>query len=144
MRFYNFVPKKVTREIKKKYLPEARKLDSDEILESSNFVKFNRTMEVIFETAEEVNMTELADDDDDGKEIPSELLVQNYMASTLAGESAKLKSMSAMEQIPTDRLVKLLSILTVPNRTHIAYLAMVKSLPISFTSFSSSRIDWMC
>ena len=108
----NFVPKKVTREIKKKYLPEARKLDSDEILESSNFVKFNRTMEVIFETAEEVNMTELADDDDDGKEIPSELLVQNYMASTLAGESAKLKSMSAMEQIPTDRLVKLLSILS--------------------------------
>merc|ERR1719270_3346425 len=108
----NFVPKKVTRKVEKKYLPEARKLDTDELLESSNFVKFNKTMELIFDTAEEVNMAELNDADEDDKEIPTELLVPKYQAANLASESAKLKSMSAMQQIPTDRLVKLLSILS--------------------------------
>ena len=108
----NFVPKKVTREVKKKYLPEARKLDSDEIMESSNFLKFKNTMEVIFETAEDINLSELADDDDDSRDIPVELVIQRHQASILASESAKLKSMSAMEQIPTDRLVKILSILS--------------------------------
>ena len=108
----NFVPKKVTRKVEKKYLPEARKLDSEEILESTNFVKFSKTMELIFETAEEINMGELNDADDEDKEIPTELLVPKYQAATLASESAKLKTMSAMEQIPTDRLVKILSILS--------------------------------
>ena len=96
----NFVPKKVTRKVEKKYLPEARKLDSEEILESTNFVKFSKTMELIFETAEEINMGELNDADDEDKEIPTELLVPKYQAATLASESAKLKTMSAMEQIP--------------------------------------------
>ena len=108
----NFVPKKVTREIKKKYLPEARKLDSDEIMESSNFLKFKNTMEVIFETAEDINLSELADDDDDSKDIPVELVIQRHQAAVLASESSKLKSMSAMDQIPTERLVKILSILS--------------------------------
>ena len=107
----NFVPKKVTRKLEKKYLPQATKMDTDEIMESSNFLKFNKTMELIFETAEEVNMVEL-NEDEEGKEIPTELLVPKYQAADLAGESAKLKSMSAMQQIPTDRLVKLLSILS--------------------------------
>ena len=109
----DFVPKKVTRKLEKKYLPQTTKLDTEEIMESSNFLKFNKTMELIFDTAEEVNMVELNEQDDDaGKEIPTELLVPKYQASDLAGESAKLKSMSAMQQIPTDRLVKLLSILS--------------------------------
>lgn len=110
----NFVPRKETREVKerKKYLPDARKFDAEEIMESSNFVKFNKTMEVIFDTAEEVNMTELNDNEEDDKEIPTELLIPKYQAANLASESAKLKSMGAMEQIPTDRLVKLLSILS--------------------------------
>merc|ERR1712045_189032 len=104
----NYVPKKVTREIKKKYLPEARKLDSDEIMESSNFLKFRNTMELIFETAEDINLSELADDDDDSKDIPVELVIQRHHAAVLASESSKLKSMSTMDQIPTERLVKIL------------------------------------
>ena len=107
----NFVPKKVTRKLEKKYLPQTSKMDTEEIMESSNFLKFNKTMELIFETAEEVNMVEL-NEDEEGKEIPTELLVPKYQAADLAGESAKLKSMAAMQQIPTDRLVKLLSILS--------------------------------
>jgi len=138
----NFVPKKVTRKVEKKYLPEARKLDSEEILESTNFVKFSRTMELIFETAEEVNMGELNDADDDDKEIPTELLVPKYQAATLASESAKLKTMSAMAQIPTDRLVKILSILSWKLRMgHLLFrlpLVMVMMKRLTMTNFSWS------
>merc|ERR1712106_624092 len=74
--------------------------------------RFNKTMEAIFDTAEEVNMAELDEDGEDEKEIPTELLVPKYQASELASEAAKLKSLSAMQQIPVDRLVKLLSILS--------------------------------
>jgi len=108
----NFVPKKVTKMVERKILPIARKLDTEELLESNNFKRFNKTMEAIFDAAEEVNMAELDDDGEDQKDIPTELLVPKYQASELAGEASKLKSLSAMEQIPVDRLVKLLSILS--------------------------------
>ena len=107
----NFVPKKVTKKVEKKFLPEARKLDAEELLESNNFKRFNKTMEFVFDTAEEVNMTELNDDSEEVKEIPAELLIPKYQAGELASESAKLKSLSAMNQVPVERLVKLLSIL---------------------------------
>jgi len=108
----NFVPKKVTKKVERKILPVARKLDTEELMESNNFKRFNKTMEAIFDAAEEVNMAELDDDGEDQKEIPTELLVPKYQASDLASEAAKLKSLSAMEQVPVDRLVKLLSILS--------------------------------
>jgi len=108
----NFVPKKVTKKVERKVLPIARKMDTEELMESNNFKRFNKTMEAIFDTAEEVNMAELDEDGEDDKEIPTELLVPKYQASELAGEAAKLKALSAMEQIPVDRLVKLLSILS--------------------------------
>eukprot|EP00092_Neocalanus_flemingeri_P012891 GFUD01013887.1.p1 GENE.GFUD01013887.1~~GFUD01013887.1.p1 ORF type:complete len:2166 (+),score=648.36 GFUD01013887.1:182-6679(+) len=108
----NFVPKKVTKKVERKVLPIARKMDTEELMESNNFKRFNKTMEAIFDTAEEVNMAELDDDGEEDKEIPTELLVPKYQASELAGEASKLKSLSAMSQIPVDRLVKLLSILS--------------------------------
>jgi len=108
----NYVPKKVTKKVERKVLPVARKLDTEELMESNNFKRFNKTMEAIFDAAEEVNMAELDEDGEDEKEIPTELLVPKYQASELASEAAKLKSLSAMQQIPVDRLVKLLSILS--------------------------------
>jgi len=108
----NYVPKKVTKKVERKVLPVARKLDTEELMESNNFKRFNKTMEAIFDAAEEVNMAELDDDGEEQKEIPTELLVPKYQASDLASEAAKLKSLSAMEQVPVDRLVKLLSILS--------------------------------
>jgi len=108
----NFVPKKVTKKVERKVLPVARKLDADELMESNNFKRFNKVMESIFDAAEEVNMAELDVDGEEEKEIPTELLVPKYQASELASEASKLKSLSAMEQIPVERLVKLLSILS--------------------------------
>lgn len=56
-------------------------------------------------------MKELEDNEDG--EIPPEVIVPKYQASDLAGEAAKLKSLDAMDSVPTERLVKILNILQV-------------------------------
>lgn len=55
-----------------------------------------------------VNLKELDEAEDDA-ETPPEILLPKYQASDLANEAAKLKSMEAMDSVPTDRLVKLLT-----------------------------------
>ena len=55
-----------------------------------------------------VNLKELDEAEDDA-ETPPEILISKYQASDLANEAAKLKSMEAMDSVPTDRLVKLLT-----------------------------------
>ncbi len=56
-----------------------------------------------------MNLTELEENED--TEIPPEILVAKYQAADLASEAAKLKSLEAMDSVPTDRLVKLLNLL---------------------------------
>ena len=56
-----------------------------------------------------MNIKELEENED--TEIPPEILIPKYQAQDLANEAAKLKSMEAMESVPTERLVKLLNIL---------------------------------
>ena len=58
----------------------------------------------------QVNLQEL-EENEDSTEIPPEILVPKYQAADLANEAAKLKSMEAMDSVPTDRLVKLLNLL---------------------------------
>ena len=77
--------------------------------------RFNRTTETIFDNAEEVNLKELEEAEDDA-ETPPEILIPKYQASDLANEAAKLKSMEAMDSVPTDQLVKLLTILQINIR----------------------------
>ena len=107
----NFVPKKVTKKIERKLLPMVRKMDAEELMESNNFKRFSKTIEAIFDAVEEVNLAEL-NELEDYTAIPSELLVPKYQAGELASEAAKLKSLQAMDQVPLDRLVKQLSILS--------------------------------
>lgn len=47
----------------------------------------------------------------EGTDIPEELLLPRYQLQELCSEAAKLKNLGAMEAIPSDRLVRLLSIL---------------------------------
>ncbi len=49
-----------------------------------------------------MNLTEL-EENEDSTEIPPEILVAKYQAADLANEAAKLKSMEAMDSVPTDR-----------------------------------------
>lgn len=47
----------------------------------------------------------------EGTDIPEDLLLPRYQLQELCSEAAKLKNLGAMEAIPSDRLVRLLSIL---------------------------------
>ena len=105
----NYVPKKVFRKIERKLVQRAQKIDPDTIMESSNFQKFNRTLENIFDACEEVNIKEL-EENEDGT-VPPEILITKYQAHELATEAAKLKSLDAMDNVPVEKLVKLLNIM---------------------------------
>ena len=50
----DFVPKKVSRKIERKLGPRIQKIDPETLMESSNFQRFNRTLETIFDQCEEV------------------------------------------------------------------------------------------
>ena len=103
-----FVPKKVTRKVERNLVPVMKKLDAEDLNEDSKmFQKFYKTVEVIFENTEAVNVKDLEDD----AEIPPELIIQRYRLADLSAETAKLKSLGVMESISVERLVKLLTIL---------------------------------
>ena len=106
-----FVPKKVTRTIQRNLIPMIPKINVEEYMEEDNtFKRFNKTVDLIFENMEEINMQDF-EQMDDGAEIPQEILIQKYHLKQLAAETAKLKSLGVMESISPDRLVKLLNIL---------------------------------
>ena len=109
-----FVPKKMTRKVERKLIPMIMKIDPSDLAESGTFTRFNKAVEIIFDNMEDVNMKELeeASNSNDGNvEIPPEILIPRYQLQDLANETAKLKSMGAMESVSVDRLVKLLTVL---------------------------------
>jgi cohesin loading factor subunit SCC2 len=102
-----FVPKIVTKKVERKLIPMIPKIDIEELMESNTFHKFNKTVELIFDNMEEVNM----ETSEENGELPPEILIPKYQLQDLASETAKLKSMGAMESIPAEKVAKLLSIL---------------------------------
>jgi len=96
------------RKIEKKLVPVLAKLSVEELMETNTYQRFNSTIETIFENTEDVAAN--ADLEDDG-DVPPEMLIPKYQLQDLCTEAAKLKTLGAMESIPTDRLVRLLNIL---------------------------------
>lgn len=96
------------RKIEKKLVPVLAKLSVEELMETNTYQRFNTTIETIFENTEDA--TAYIDLEDDG-DVPPEILIPKYQLHDLCTEAAKLKSLGAMESIPTDRLVRLLNIL---------------------------------
>nr|XP_055063952.1 nipped-B-like protein B isoform X3 [Misgurnus anguillicaudatus] len=82
------------------------KLTQDELMDSSTFKRFSTSIDNILENLEDVDLTSLDDD-----EIPQELLLGKHQLSELSSESAKIKAMGIMHKIPSDKLVKVQSIL---------------------------------
>ncbi|EFN61527.1 Nipped-B-like protein [Camponotus floridanus] len=76
-------------------------------METNTYQRFNSTIETIFENTEEIANADFEDDGD----VPPEILIPKYQLHDLCTEAAKLKTLGAMESIPTDRLVRLLNIL---------------------------------
>ncbi|XP_056020035.1 nipped-B-like protein isoform X3 [Ostrea edulis] len=85
-------------------------LSVEELLESPTFKKFSSSMEYVLEASEDTNFGSL-DLNDEEVECPRESLIANNILTDLCGETAKLKSLGVMNQVPADRLVKLLTIL---------------------------------
>ena len=107
-----FVPKKVTRKLERKLIPLIPMINCDELLEDNNtFKRFNKTVELIFDKMEDINMNDFDKDEHEDTEIPTEILIPRYQLTDLAAETAKLKSLGVMESISSERLVKLLNIL---------------------------------
>lgn len=95
------------RKIEKKLVPVLAKLSVEELMETNTYQRFNSTIETIFENTEEIANADFEDDGD----VPPEILIPKYQLHDLCTEAAKLKTLGAMESIPTDRLVRLLNIL---------------------------------
>jgi cohesin loading factor subunit SCC2 len=51
----NYVPRKVSRKIERKLVPRLQKIDPETLMESNTFQRFNKTMETVFDNAEEVS-----------------------------------------------------------------------------------------
>ncbi|ESO95734.1 hypothetical protein LOTGIDRAFT_214826 [Lottia gigantea] len=98
------------RKTEKKRRPVPTHLSLDELMESPTFKKFNSCIDYIFDSVEDVNFSAI-DVNDETAECPPDSLIAKGILSDLCGEAAKLRSMGAMNQMPPDRLVKLLTIL---------------------------------
>ncbi|XP_050529053.1 nipped-B-like protein isoform X2 [Daktulosphaira vitifoliae] len=102
---YNVKPK--IRKIERKLVPVVEKLSVEELMETNTYQKFNKCMEKVFESTEETDNTlDMGEDD-----VPPEALIPKYVLQELCSESAKLKTLGAMESIPSSKIIRLLSIL---------------------------------
>lgn len=67
----------------------------------------------------------------DEDEVPAEAMIPKYQLQDLCGEAAKLKTLGAMESIPSERITRLLSILekNIRDGTKVSPLADPVSRP---------------
>ncbi|XP_026758153.1 nipped-B protein [Galleria mellonella] len=96
------------RKVERRLVPVIEMLSVDELMESNTYQRFNKLIESVFETIDD---DVIITDEMEGTDIPEELLLSRYQLQELCSEAAKLKNLSAMEAIPSDRLVRLLNIL---------------------------------
>nr|CAD7424434.1 unnamed protein product [Timema monikensis] len=102
------VPRTKLRKVERKLIPVVEKLSTEELMETNTYLRFNRSIEAIFDNSEDLDLNMEQDDDAD---VPPEALIPKYQLQELCSEAAKLKTLCAMESVPSDRLVSLLNIL---------------------------------
>ncbi|CAG4981013.1 unnamed protein product [Parnassius apollo] len=96
------------RKVEKRLVPVLEMLSVDELMETNTYQRFSKLIDGVFETIDD---DIIITDEMDGTDIPEDLLLPRYQLQELCSEAAKLKNLGAMEAIPADRLVRLLSIL---------------------------------
>lgn len=99
-------PKVKAKKMKKE--PAPTPLSAEELMESNTYQRFSRTVEAIFDSMEDLDLTQELDDE---VGCPPEALVTASLLRELCNEAAKLKILQATNQVPPERLVRLLSIL---------------------------------
>ncbi|XP_060516001.1 nipped-B protein [Cylas formicarius] len=100
------------RRVEKKFVPVLQKLSTEELMESNTYVRFNKSVEHVLRSVEDIDFAEIGPDD----MIQDEHLLSRSIIQELCTESAKLKVLGAMEMIPTDKLTRLLNILELTIR----------------------------
>ncbi|CAH2073941.1 unnamed protein product, partial [Iphiclides podalirius] len=96
------------RKVEKRLVPVLEMLSVDELMETNTYQRFSKLIDAVFETIDD---DVIITDEMEGTDIPEDLLLPRYQLQELCSEAAKLKNLGAMEAIPADRLVRLLSIL---------------------------------
>ncbi|PNF24471.1 Nipped-B-like protein [Cryptotermes secundus] len=96
------------RKVERKLVPVLEKLSIEELMETNTYQRFNRSIEVVLENTEDLDVTAELDEEADA---PAEAMIPKYQLQDLCSEAAKLKTLGAMESVPPDRLVRLLNIL---------------------------------
>lgn len=106
-------PKKKVRRVERMLIPVLEKLGGN-ILDNSTYHRFLKTMDIVLESIDCADKSEIEMDDDGN--VPSELLISKSHMNELCSEAAKLKALGAMEAMPTEKIVKLLTLLEINIR----------------------------
>ncbi|XP_018566704.1 nipped-B-like protein isoform X2 [Anoplophora glabripennis] len=101
------VVKPKLRRVEKKFVPVLEKLSQEELMETNTYHRFNKSIEHVLKSAEDIDISEIAEDG----MIQEEYLLSRSVMQELCTEAAKLKILGAMEMIPTEKLTRLLNIL---------------------------------
>lgn len=96
------------KKVERRLIPVIEMLSLDQLMDTNTFSKFNKLVENIFDN---INDDIMVTDEMEATDIPEEVLLPRYQLQELCNEATKLKNLTAMESIPCDRLVRLLSIL---------------------------------
>jgi len=117
------LPKKKLKRVERCLIPVLEKLEnfnvkmggtSHNTLNNSTYHRFLKTMDIVLESIDYAE-TKGEIEDEDGN-VPSELNISKSRLSELCSEAAKLKALGAMEAMPTDKIVRLLSLLEINLR----------------------------
>ncbi|OQR79216.1 nipped-B protein-like [Tropilaelaps mercedesae] len=100
------IKKAKVKKVRREAIPEA--MTAEELMESTTYQRFTRLVEKIFDAMEDVDLAQAVDEEDT---CPEEFLIPHKTLKELTDESAKLKVLRAINQVPADRLVRLLTIL---------------------------------
>lgn len=100
------------RKVEKKFGPVMQKLSIEELMETNTYGRFNKNVEHVLKFYSEIDVSEIGEDG----LVPDEHLLNRHVVQELCTEAAKLKISSAMEMIPSDKLVKLLNALEITIR----------------------------
>ncbi|XP_075218552.1 nipped-B cohesin loading factor [Lycorma delicatula] len=104
----SIVPKTKLRKLERKLVPVLEKLSVEELMETNTYQRFSRSIEKIFDNTEDLDLA-VCDDEDDTP--PEHAMIPKYQLEDLCAEAAKLKTLGAMESIPSEKITRLLSIL---------------------------------
>lgn len=98
--------KKIKNRKQKKEIIEP--LSIEDLMDTNTYQHFSRTVDVIFDSMEDVDFSTVIDED---AECAAEALIPLGQLQDLSNEAAKLKRLHAMNQFPPERLMRLLAIL---------------------------------